>query len=79
MFKVGLPLSLIGAAVSGGMIHVFGGMASVFDIWNTCPAYVPDTAVCRLNVSEIDQSDGSSYLSSHFESPSIDSGNISQF
>merc|ERR1712130_875606 len=79
MFKVGLPLSLIGAAVSGGMIHVFGGMASIFDIWNTCPAYVPDTAVCRLNMTEVDQSDVASSFSPLFESPSIDSGNVSLF
>ena len=47
MFKVGLPLSLIGAFLSGVFIHFFGGFASTFDIWNPCPVYVSQTALCR--------------------------------
>jgi len=47
MFKVGLPLSLIGALMSGVFIHFFGGFASTFDIWNSCPNYVSPSALCR--------------------------------
>ena len=47
MFKVGLPLSLIGAFMSGVFIHFFGGFASTFDIWNSCPNYVSPSALCR--------------------------------
>lgn len=46
MVKVGLPLSFTGAILSGLMIHIFGGMASIFDIWNNCPDYVAHTPYC---------------------------------
>ena len=56
--KVGLPLSLIGALVSGGMIHILGPIASVFDIFNTCPYYVnatnPDAVACQAAGGTID-------------------------
>lgn len=48
MIKVGIPLSLIGAVLSAAMIHVLGGLQSVFDIWNVCPDYIPNEAACHL-------------------------------
>jgi len=53
MLKVGAPLSLIGALLSATMIHVFGGLESVFDIWNQCPEYMEFTPFCQdyLNIT----------------------------
>lgn len=48
MVKVGLPLSLIGALISMAMIHITGGLEWTFDIYNTCPDYLPDTAPCKV-------------------------------
>ena len=48
MVKVGLPLSLIGALISMAMIHITGGLEWTFDIYNTCPDYLPETAPCKI-------------------------------
>ena len=48
MVKVGAPLSLIGALVSMAMIHVTGGLEWTFDVFNSCPDYLPADAACKL-------------------------------